>query len=533
MTQTEQHDRPHTKPEGVLVLFTGDLGQGDTILLSALQVDIVKRSIYKPDNGSTQYTDDELMTCTDADRAYRKPLFSIRQATAMMARQMVSGVALVLHPDQPSEQCLPLSLTQAAVTIGRLGIDLDNKNYLDDDTLSGLYKKTWKPRFKKQAAAQPNPTAPYTDQNIRSGLLTPDRIKAGLDATIIGQEEAKLKVALAVYRQALAQRYNAVCVKEADFVPLHRTNLLLCGPSGSGKTAMIKKLGTILDRPVVIYDATTLTPAGYIGNSPVDMLRELLTKANGDPIKASNGIIFLDEWDKAFIGASGSKDVSRFKSVPSSYELLKMMDGAEYTFESNDGQSLVVNSANILFIMGGAFPNLDDIVRLRTEGPRRKNSRPLGFIDSQKPGPEPCPDNDLPDPTPDDLKAYGIPTEILGRISTICRLKKLDRDDLVNIMLHSDQSPLAEQRKFFHLHNITLDVPEQALQAIADAAVAKNLGARGLASILESVLAPVLFRHADNKKQLVLRLTPDCFTCGAEPECRPFRKPVRRILPPF
>ena len=515
MTRTKSNDMTDKKATGLLALFAGDLAHSDTIPLSALQVDIILKSLYKEgtDADSGQYSDDELLTCTDAERAYKRPLFSIRRAGAMMAEQNITGVALFLYPEQPDEYCLPLTVTQAAVSIGRLGIDLANKRHPDDTVLAGIYRTDWEPRFKKQVAPTP-PAAPRRKPDLLSGLLTPALIKAGLDATIIGQEAAKQKVATAVYRQALALRYNAAHIDEPGFVPLRRTNLLLCGPSGSGKTAMIKKLGAILDRPVLIYDATTLTPAGYIGNSPDDILRQLLDLAGGDPDRASAGIVFLDEWDKAFAGAGTSRDMAGFKGAVCSYELLRMMDGCLVELPGENGP-VTLDTGSMLFIMGGAFPHLDEIILQRIVEPA--DDAPIGFMAEEQSQQIPDRPDELPDPTPADLKRYGIPAETLGRIGAICRLKELSRSDLVDIMVRSDLSPLEEQRRIFGLHHITLDVPEYTLQTIADLAVEKKLGARGLGSILDSVLSPALYKYAGNDQARVLRLEPACFTAGAEP----------------
>ncbi len=519
MKRTEK-SKPKEITEAVLSFFIGDMAQSETIMLSAFQTDIVMRSIYKDANdpNSPRYTDDELLNCTDSDRAYKKPLLSIRQAINMISCHNVSGTVLFIHPEQSSELWLPLSTIQSAVIVGRLGIDLKTRNYPGDDILAAIYRKDWKPKSRKRPVL-PEPPPDCTDCNISPELPTPEMIKAGLDAAIIGQEEAKQKVATAVYRQALAIWYNKVHAGDEGFVPMHHTNLLLCGPSGSGKTAMVVKLGDILNRPVVIFDTPTLTPAGYVGNSPTDILKVLLEKSGGDPVKASGGIVFLDEWDKSFKGASGSKEVSNFKRTAASFELLKIMDGAEYTFIDSEGHPLVVDTSTIMFILGGAFPHLNDYIRQRAEGDRGNRSRPLGFRDPNEPEPVRVSytDDELPDPTPEDLKNYGIPTETLGRIGTICRLKELDRNDLVAIMLRSDQSPLVEQRKIFSFHKITLDIPEITLQTVADLAVKKKLGARGLGPTLDSVLAPALFRYAGNRRPMVLRLEPECFINGADP----------------
>ncbi len=428
-------------PAKELVLFTGSLDQGLVFPLSEIQYRIVTKSIFRDGNGpdSPRYSDKELMECTDSDRPYKSSLLSIRQAAAMLVKKSISGAAIFLDPGQPCEQCIPLTVMQTAVIVGRLGIDLENERHLSDETLSALFSKRWKPRFKKKTASRKQKQG-WTKRNFMEGLLPPEKIKQALDRTIIGQEKAKLEISTAVYRQELALRYNSAYRNDEGFVPMKSGNLLICGPTGSGKTAMIRKLAEILDRPVVIFDATTLTPAGYSGRSSNDIMKELLINSGGDPERASNGIVFLDEWDKAFSAASGSTDVGHFKSIAGSFELLRMLDGCDVTLDTMTGP-IIINTSNCLFIMGGAFPNLDGIIRQRTVGENEGPHHSIGFMAEQETAPKAY---ELPEPTPEDLKRYGIPAEVIGRIGTICRLKELDQDDLVNILLHSDQSPLEE-----------------------------------------------------------------------------------------
>ena len=274
------------------------------------------------------------------------------------------------------------------------------------------------------------------------------------------------------------------------------------------------------EEPVVIIDSTRLTPSGYTGSSVESILLELLKKADGDAEKASHGIVYLDEWDKSFRGATGVRDMGAFKGSAVSFELLRMMDGCDVTFEVNHS-SVTINTENILFIMGGAFPNLDKIMRERVTG--RKDDLPaIGFtVEESK---KQSADSAAADATLEDLKAYGIPTEALGRIATICRLHPLDKKDLVRILARSDQSPLQEYKKKFSALNVTLDMTPQAMETVAELALERKMGARGLDTILRNVLSPVMFKIGGNRKHMKLKLDSECFTQGAFPALLPEKR---------
>lgn len=238
-----------------------------------------------------------------------------------------------------------------------------------------IYGPGWEPRFDRDpdvpaARRRPEGSRPYTAKEI----------KKLLDKMIIGQDEAKETLAAAFYEQDLNDRYNERHKNDQGFMPLKRKNILLYGPSGTGKTALITKVSEILDKPVVIFDASKLTPSGYEGSSVSEILRELLARAGGDSEKASHGIVYLDECDKCFLGASGDRSLGRFRGSVA-YELLRMMDGCEVSL----GRGNVINTSQIQFILGGAFPHLDDIVRARTGGVKDIVSPVIGFCVERKP----------------------------------------------------------------------------------------------------------------------------------------------------
>lgn len=502
------------------VIFVPGTTSATTYNLSDLQTEIVIKSIFKENeqHDVVMYSDNELLHSRDMDVPLNDLLSSINKAGEMLARQSVSTGILTVHGVNAEDMVIGLTDLQTGVVVARLGINLEMNYFVSDAFLDMIYGSDWEPEFESEKEIDikvQNKSLPYTKKSIMKDVPTPRKIKSLLDKAIIGQDRVKEKLATAVYQQEMAVRYNALYKGSKNFVPMRRRNILLYGPSGSGKTAMLQKMAEILDRPVVIFDSTKLTPAGYSGGSTESVLRELLVKAKGDTERAAHGIVYLDEWDKAFIGANGNKEVSSFKVAAVSFELLRMLDGCDVTFEHNYG-SVTLNTANILFILGGAFPNLDRIVLNRISGRKNESASGIGFM-RENVKMEKTESYNVPDATPDDLKEYGIPAELLGRIATVCRCMPLGREELVNILLHSEQSPLREYITMFHIHNVSLKLADKTIEAIAEQALEKNLGARGLVSVLEKVLLPVLYKVAGNRKRLTVLLKPECFTEDAQP----------------
>ncbi len=512
------------------VIFVPGTTSATTYNLSDLQAEIVIKSIFKENeqHNVVMYSDKELLRSRDMDVPLNDLLYSISKAGEMLIRQSVSTGILTVHGVNDEDLTIGLTDLQTGVIVARLGINLEMNYFVSDAFLDMIYGSDWEPEFEKVKEIEKmvqNKSLPYTKKSIMKDVPTPRKIKSLLDKAIIGQDGVKEKLATAVYQQEMAVRYNALYKGSKKFVPMRRRNILLYGSSGSGKTAMLQKLAEILDRPVVIFDSTKLTPAGYHGGSTESVLRELFVKAKGDTERAAHGIVYLDEWDKAFIGANGNKDVSTFKGEAVSFELLRMLDGCDVTFEHNY-DSVTLNTANILFIVGGAFPNLDRIVLNRISGGRKEStSSSIGFM-SETVKTEKTESGNIPDATLDDLKEYGIPTELLGRIATVCRCMPLGREELVNILLHSEQSPLREYIAMFQIHNVSLKLADKTIEAIAEQALEKKLGARGLVSVLERVLLPVLYKVAGNRKRLTLLLKPECFTEDAQPT---FIKKQKRV----
>ena len=513
-----------SKVHSLLVLLWEDDRQ-TAIELSEFQEHIAMHSLFRPagDGNAVPYSEAELLRSKDRKTALNHLLHSIDEAGAIMSKTGITGSALVFNPEQDDERCLHLSWVQFTVVVARLGLVYkDEKTMsLKDNILHVIYGPDWEQQVAPELDAEIKKAG--SGRLLMAGMPTPSQIKRALDKTVIGQDQVKEKLATAVYEQELAARYNERHKQEKGFIPVNRKNFLMYGPSGSGKTLLVKKLGAILEKPVVIIDSTRLTPAGYTGSSVESILLELLKKADGDAEKASHGIVYLDEWDKSFRGATGVREMGAFKGSAVSFELLRMMDGCDVTFEVNHS-SVTINTENILFIMGGAFPNLDKIMRERVTG-RKDDLSAIGFtVEESK---KQSADAAAADATLEDLKAYGIPTEALGRIATICRLHPLDKKDLVRILARSDQSPLQEYKKKFSALNVTLDMTPQAMETVAELALERKMGARGLDTILRNVLSPVMFKIGGNRKHMKLKLDSECFTQGAFPALLPEKRKKR------
>jgi len=314
----------------------------------------------------------------------------------------------------------------------------------------------------------------------------PHKIKASLDEYVIGQEQAKKAMSVAVYNH-----YKRVATKTMDDIEIEKSNMLMIGPTGSGKTFLVRTLARILDVPLAITDATSLTEAGYIGDDIESVLSKLLAAADNDVERAEQGIVFIDEIDKiAKKRNSSQRDVSG-ESVQQG--LLKLLEGAdvEVPVGSNSKNGMVplttVNTKNILFICGGAFPDLDNIIRERLQ---KKTS--MGFnadlIDKVKH------DKDiLSKVNLEDLRNFGMIPEFIGRLPIIFTLSGLDREMLVHILKEPKNAILKQYQKLLELDEVKLSFDEDALEAIADKAIEKDTGARALRSIIEEFMLDIMY----------------------------------------
>ena len=314
----------------------------------------------------------------------------------------------------------------------------------------------------------------------------PHKIKAQLDDYVIGQEHAKKVISVAVYNH-----YKRVATGTMDDIEIEKSNMLMIGPTGCGKTYLVKTLARLLDVPLAIADATSLTEAGYIGDDIESVLSKLLAAADNDTEKAERGIVFIDEIDKiAKKKNTTSRDVSG-ESVQQG--LLRLLEGADVEVPVGAGSKnamvplTTINTRNILFICGGAFPDLEEIIKQRL-----KNQTSIGYgaelkdhYDKEK--------NIISRVTVDDLKKFGMIPEFLGRLPIIYTLDALDKSMLIKILKEPKNAILKQYQKLLELDEVKLNFDEGALEAIAEKAMKKDTGARALRAIIEDFMLDIMY----------------------------------------
>ena len=321
--------------------------------------------------------------------------------------------------------------------------------------------------------------------NIRD-IPAPHKIKAQLDDYVIGQEYAKKAISVAVYNH-----YKRVATNTMDEIEIEKSNMLMIGPTGSGKTYLVKTLARLLDVPLAITDATSLTEAGYIGDDIESVVSKLLAAADNDVEKAERGIIFIDEIDKiAKKKNTNQRDVSG-ESVQQG--MLKLLEGSdvEVPVGANSKNAMVplttVNTKNILFICGGAFPDLEQIIKERLN-----KQASMGFIADLKD--KYNNDKDiLSKVTVEDIRNFGMIPEFIGRLPMIFTLQGLDEDVLVKILKEPKNAILKQYQKLLELDEVKLNFDEEALHAIARKAMKKDTGARALRSIIEEFMLDIMY----------------------------------------